>query len=549
VSGELRAQPDCSTGVSATATAESSARSSILGESWLLRLAGWRYLDAAVLGLTVVVMTALNLLWVALDKRSPYWDMARHLGDSLFTKNSFAFAHPLRFLTAYVYYPSFVYWVTDAFYLVLGTAQWVAILSQAVFLTVLIYSTYGIGNRLWNRSVGLLSAFFVATTPMFVTMFKWYMLDAPLAAMAALALYLLIRSESFSSRKFSLLFGGVSGLGMLTKWTFPFVIWLPVAAALLVPLKTTLTRRSWHPLVNAIAAGLLAFAICGTWYVHNYSQLRTANALFNKRAAEIEGDPSVGSLQSVLWYAWNLVNEQLYLVPFLVFVAGFVFVFRKNESASRNYYPVLAIVGSYVAFTLLQNKDYRFTMPMLPAVAVVAVSWLEFLRPRVRWWLKGGIVAYGVAAFLTVSFGTGVVPKDWVIHIKPRSYTSDIVAFMPGYDAGSATRAQGITLFAQHGWLVGPPSGEQWHQEDVFKDIATRAPKSPFAFTGGDSIWFNTWGTRYYSLKYELPWVFQGQARFLIIRGPPQAGATRGFAQMRQYRLPDGETLTLFERQ
>ena len=105
----------------------------------------------------------------------------------------------------------------------------------------------------------------------------------------------------------------------------------------------------------------------------------------------------------MLWYAWNLVDEQLYLVPFLVFVAGLVFVFRKNESASRNYYPMLTIVGSYVAFTLLHNKDYRFTMPMLPAVAVVAVSWLEFLRPRVRWWLKGGIVAYGVAAFLTVA--------------------------------------------------------------------------------------------------------------------------------------------------
>jgi hypothetical protein len=109
--------------VSTTAAAEGSARPSNLGESRLSRLAGWRYFDAAVLGSTVVAMTALNLLWVALDKRSPYWDMARHLGDSLFTKNSFAFAHPLRFLTAYVYYPPFVYWVSDAFYLFLGTAH------------------------------------------------------------------------------------------------------------------------------------------------------------------------------------------------------------------------------------------------------------------------------------------------------------------------------------------------------------------------------------------------------------------------------------------
>jgi Dolichyl-phosphate-mannose-protein mannosyltransferase len=511
-------------------------------------LAGWRYLDASLLGSAIVVMTVLNMVWVELDKRSPYWDMARHLGDSLVTKDSFSFAHPLRFLTTYVYYPPFVYWVTDAFYLVLGTAQWVAILSQAAFLAVLVYSTYGIGKILWNRQVGLVSAFFVATTPMFVSMFKWYMLDAPLAAMAALALYLLIRSDSFSSRRFSLLFGGVCGLGMLTKWTFPLVFWLPVAAALVAPLRTTFARRSWRPLVNPVAAGLLAFAICGPWFVHNYSQLRTANALFNKRAAAIEGDPSLGSLQSVLWYAWNLLDEQLYLIPFLAFLAGLVFVFRKNESASRNYYPMLTVVGSYVAFTLLDNKDYRFTMGMLPAVAVVAVSWLQFLRPRLRHWLTGGILAYGAVAFLAVSFGTGLVPKDWMIRIKPRSYTSDLVAFTPGYDAGSATRAQGITLFAQHGWLVGPPSHEQWHQGDAFRDIAGRAPNNAFAFTGGDSIWFNTWGTRYYSLKYNLPWVLQGQARFLVVRGPvplPPAG----FRDVRQYRLPDGEPLTVFERQ
>jgi len=54
-------------------------------------------------------------------------------------------------------------------------------------------------------------------------MFKWYMLDPPLTAMAALALYLLIRSESFSDRRFSLLFGLVCGVGTLTKerWQLP----------------------------------------------------------------------------------------------------------------------------------------------------------------------------------------------------------------------------------------------------------------------------------------------------------------------------------------
>jgi 4-amino-4-deoxy-L-arabinose transferase-like glycosyltransferase len=520
-----------------------------LGEA-IRSAAASRYLDRLALGSTVLVMTGLNMLWVALDSRPPYWDMALHLGNTLITNDSFTLAHPSRFLTTYGLYPPFAYWVTDAFYLFLGTAQWVAILSQAVFLAVLMYSTYGIGKLLWNRRVGLLAAYFVATTPMVVSLFKWYMLDTPLTAMAALALYLLLRSESFASRKFSLLFGAVCGFGLLTKWTFPLVMWLPVAAALVVPLTATVVRRSLRPLVNALAAGLLAFAICGVWYIHNYSALRTAHEAFNDTWAAIEGDPPVASVPSVLWYAWNLLDEQLYFIPFLFFVGGAVFVWRKNESAARNFYPVLAIVGCYVSFTLLKHKDYRFTLPILPAVAVVAVSWLEYLRPKVRRVLTGVLLGYGAAAFLAISFGTSLLPKDLVVHLRPRAYTSDLGAFMPGYDAGSATRARGIVLFAQHGWLVGPPTHERWYQEDAFREIATRNRSgSTFWFKGRDSIWFNTWGTRYYSIRYHSVWVASpGEAQFLIVRGPVPAGVTDGFARIKRFRLPDGETLTLYQR-
>ena len=516
-------------------------------------LTTWRHVDAAALASLVFVSTALNLLWVALDNRGPYWDMARHLGDSLVIRNSFSLAHPFRFLTTYVYYPPFAYWVTDALYVVLGTAQWVAIASQAVFLALLVCATYGIGKVLWNRRVGLLSAFFVATTPLFVSMFKWYMLDAPLAAMTALALYLLLRSESFSNRRFSLLFGVVCGLGILTKWTFPLTIWLPALAGTAVAIKTDITGRSLRSVVNAGGAAVITFAISAPWFISNWTQFRADEDRYNTRAADLEGDPQLRTLRSLLWYAWNLLDEQLYLIPFLLFVVGIVYLFRKNDSAARNLYPVLTVVGTYLAFTFVQNKDYRFTMPILPAVAVVAVSWFEFLRPALRRWFSGGVIAYGVGAFLAISFGTGLLPKDWVIHLKPRSYTSDLVAFMPGYDAGSATRAQGIVLFAQHGWLVGPPSAGAWHEDDVFRQMAARSNQPAFwfwpSYPAGDSIWLNTWSTRYYSLRYGATWVGSpNEARFLVIRGAAPAGLTRGFVTVSRYVLPDRGTLSLYER-
>jgi hypothetical protein len=249
----------------------------------------------------------------------------------------------------------------------------------------------------------------------------------------------------------------------------------------------------------------------------------------------------------VLWYFWNLLDNQLYLIPFLLFVAGMVFVFRRNESATKNFYPVLLIAGTYVGFTLLKNKDFRFTMPMLPAVAVVAVHWFEYLKARIRRWLIGGVVVYSVVAFLAVSFGTRLLPKDLIIHLKPRALTSDLIAFMPGYEI-EATRVQGLTIFAQHGWLVGPPSDEKWYHEAVFTEIAARNGTS-FWYAGGDSIWFNTWGTRYYALKYGAAWVASPQeAEYLIVRGSAAPGLTNGFVRLKEYALPDAEPLRLYAR-
>jgi len=476
----------------------------------------------------VTSITALNLLWLSKEPRPPHWDMARHLGDSLIYLNTFQLSHPLLPIETYTYYPPFTYWVTDLFYAFLGTGLWVAILSNAVFIAILAFASYGIGKSLWNRRIGLLSAIFVLTTPVMVSNFKEYMLDAPLTAMVALGLYLLIRTESFSRRRPSVLFGAACGLGLLTKWTFPFFLALPLVASGVAALGPAIRRRSLVPLQNLGAAAVVGFLICGYWYLHNRGQLSHDASLYSGLAV-YKGLPHVASVSSLLWYFWTLLNYQLYAGPFVLFVIGMVLVFRRNDSAMRNLQPVLLILGTYVAFALQYNKDVRYTLPMLPAVGVVAISWTEYLKPRARRWLTGAIAAYGVVAFLAISFGTSLLPKDVTL--------------------GTGGTSPGVTFFAQHGYIIGPPSGERWYQDEVFRQIAHQRGRPTFWYEGPDSIWFNTWGIRYYSLRYHDLWVASpAQANFIVSRGrfaPPLKGA---YVLIRHYPLPDGEALGLYER-
>ena len=95
--------------------------------------------------------------------------------------------------------------------------------AQAViwaFLVVGTLAVFGVGRRLLDADAGLLAAFLFATAPFVVFMLLNFQLDLPLAAMVALALYTLVRTEDLALRRWSLGLGLVLGLGMLTKPPF-----------------------------------------------------------------------------------------------------------------------------------------------------------------------------------------------------------------------------------------------------------------------------------------------------------------------------------------
>ncbi len=449
--------------------------------------------------------------------------MARHLWTSLQYFNNWSNHSINALLNQYFYYPPLIYWVSIPVYLIFGASVSSAVLVSNLFLPILVFSTYGIGRRLWGRLVGLSSAIVVMSYPIVTSQFKEYQLDAPLMAMVALAVLALILAREFSIKWMSMAFGVVFGLGMLTKWTFIVAIAAPLAMALIIMSLRVYKTRNYRPLQYVFVAGLIAYTIASIWYLPNQVQLRIDMSSNGVAQALAEGDPIPGSFNAYSWYAATLLNVQVYLLPILLFFVGITQSIAHRKSFTINKYLWATLIGCYIGFSYLPNKDARYTMVLLPALAVLSVYWIHYLKNRIKLTAAMAIMLVSLLMYFTFSFGLPLAPKQISLN-RPN-----------------------VTLFAQHGYIIGAPTNELWHQEEIFKSVAGKSLS--INYSGPESIWFNNWGIAYYSNLYHVALVSDSRkADRVAIRSSSTVVAPDGFLEKHIYCLPDGTNLYIYQK-
>jgi 4-amino-4-deoxy-L-arabinose transferase-like glycosyltransferase len=241
---------------------------------------------AAVLAL-VAFHVANNWAFVVAQVTILGWDRPAHLVRTLIYNDMLAEVN-LRSLFEVLTWswnrPPLCHLVAVPFYRLFGVSTDIALMRNVLFVAILLLSVYGIGRRFYGEGVGLLGAFLVSTYPILFSTSRMPYVDYSLTAMVALAVYLLVASEGFRHRGYSLGLGLVIGLGILTKWPFVAfaggpIAYVAVRSGALNDVKATLTariellppwRRFWaSPLFHAVAG------LCVTllWYWPNLDRL------------------------------------------------------------------------------------------------------------------------------------------------------------------------------------------------------------------------------------------------------------------------------------
>ncbi|NEP77594.1 MAG: phospholipid carrier-dependent glycosyltransferase [Okeania sp. SIO3B3] len=218
-------------------------------------------------------------------------------------------------------------------------------------------------------------------------------------------------------------FGLAFGAAILVKQTTIFFLFIP----LLWVGVNILRKRQWQKLIQLIFSLCLSVAIFYPWARTNWLLMLTAGKRATVDSAIAEGDPNLLSLDAWLYY-WKLLPYHISLPLLIIPIGGLIFYFirsfKKQDKLSSNYlhscrWLAIFLIGGYLICSLNINKDFRYTLPLLPVLSILlAFGLMQFPRKvgkQIRWftiglaiilmllnlWPVGGILFRKISAWLS----------------------------------------------------------------------------------------------------------------------------------------------------
>ncbi len=483
-----------------------------------MSLSAWHW---GIVAGVFAVLVAVAAVWLAIDRRPPQWDHANHLERVVTCAEDLARGDIKRILERSSFYPPFVpctaalayrLWPTDE-----ASAQAVVLL----FLGLGMAATYLLGRRFSGGAGGVAAAIAFGTAPFVVYISLRFQLDLPLAAMVAVAIEALLRTEGFRRSGWSLGAGVVVGLGLLTKPTFLVYVLVPIV----VLVVQVADRRR---LVNAAAGAAAAIVLSLPWYGLRFFGLPAQIGGRSFRQAAESGHPHPLSA-AALGYYLQTFPTQFGAIAAALFVLGLLIVMRRHRML------LASVVLPFAVFELIQNKNLRYTLPLLPLAATVAGVAFAALPRRAQ---------LGAGALLVAASGLQVSATAFGIPANLR---------LPGV---------GIPLA-----FVSPPSREDWHQREILTLIAKDSAGAPTTVSVvPNHSFFSASNFRYYAVRDGQPFSFSRAwdpeplgVHYMILKtgdvGPSWTAAkiqridarlasdrnlARIFPVIGEFRLPDG---------
>lgn len=327
-------------------------------------------------------------------------------------------------------YPPLFYVSADIIDLLLGRFLFnAALLTNTFYLILLLVSVYFIANRS-SPVAGIISAYICGMYPMVFLSSRHFSLELALAAMCAVSILALIKTDGFQNRKFCLILGIFLGLGMLTKQTFLIYIAGPFGFyAYLCFFQKQISFTPDKRKLNLIGCLFVGILICSIFYCNKGVYLSVLNRA-GLSGAVVSND--LYSFAHLSYYLQSLSNTIGYF--FLVVLIGALLSLRKIEKTTQ-FILILWVLFPLFVFTFIKLKYADYTIAYLPALGLITGLGISSISKKFfRNLIIFGIITVSIFSYYSISWNKSknfystyypVMPEINVIYSQDGSYLSD----------------------------------------------------------------------------------------------------------------------------
>jgi hypothetical protein len=368
--------------------------------------------EIIVISVLFSIFAIYNYWWLSKNSLPPSPDEAWHLMSSLYYYR--IIVHFLNYpswdivgmieklVNVEWYYPPFFKFSTAFLYMIFGTSIKVAILTNTIYLGILLFSTYGIGKILFDNDndndndnsgrIGVLAAILVSMYPTIFGLQHYYLIDLSLIAMVTLSIYLLLCTRNFTSIRYSLIFGVILGLTLLVKWTAIFFIIGPIGCIAvyiiyLLFFELTENRRQFEVINKQIEVTrrqiiyltfsiFVAIFIASIWYIPNGLTAFNFVEEMSPGWASVAGQELGRFSFDNLSYYIGIIPEQISSLFTIVFLIGMTYLIGNRQKSRQDnlqcYFLLSWILIPILILTMQINKSTRYSAPILPAIAIIS---------------------------------------------------------------------------------------------------------------------------------------------------------------------------------
>lgn len=319
--------------------------------------------------------------------------------------------------------PILYYWLQASAIKLFGLKEWSLRFWPALLGVIGTLITYFAGRTLFNRRIGLLSAFILATCPLYYGASHYANLDLEVAIFISLSLFTFlcgIQGALTSSKRILLIMSYVfAALAFLTKGLIGIAFPVMIIGTWVILLNRWTILTKMH-----LIMGLLIFsAITLPWYI----LVQKANPQFlhfffvTQQFSRFLTTQSFNS-KATFWFYIPIVFIGAF--PWTLFIIGsftntIKSIWKNRNTHANELFLLLWVVLIFIFFSIPQSKTIGYILPIFPAMALLIAKRLDTLwdEPFTKRSLTI-IVIYALSCFI-IGLGSFIAPHIPSLEITP----------------------------------------------------------------------------------------------------------------------------------